>query len=224
MRPKTLIHIAIADDHVIIRKGVCEIINSFGGFAVDTEASNGEELIKKLQKKEKLPDICIIDINMPVMNGYDTLLNIKKLWPAMKVLVLTMFDNEHTIIKMLTNGANGFILKNSDPKELKKALLTIEEQGYYHAEFMSGRFYATLKSNDSPKITDKEMQFLTLCCSDLNYKEIAERMNLSPRTVEGYRDNLFEKLGVRTRTALMMYAITIGIVPINTVKAEDGKY
>jgi two-component system, NarL family, invasion response regulator UvrY len=212
-----MINIALADDHMILRKGVKDIISSFGGFEVIMEASNGKELITTLYTAKLLPDICMLDINMPDMNGYDTIVALKKNWPTMKVLVLTMFNNEYSILKMLKNGANGYLLKkNCHPNDLKLALTTIYNKGYYHSDFITSRLIKEIENEEKqpPKITEKEMQFLAYCCTDYSYKEIAGFMNLSQRTVEGYRDALFEKLNLNSRTALAVYAISSGIVPI----------
>jgi two-component system, NarL family, invasion response regulator UvrY len=209
-----IIHLAVADDHAIVRKGICAIIQSFGGFEIDIEADNGEELINKLEKAKTIPDICLLDINMPQKNGYDALIDIKIKWPTIKILVLTIFTNEYAIIRMLRSGANGYILKNCNPLDLKNALLTIQKSGYFHSDFLSTK--ANTEVSQLPKITDKEIQFLSLCCIDGGYKEIADLMGLSVRTVEGYRDSLFEKLKIKTRTGLVMYAISIGIVPFSS--------
>lgn len=210
----SVIHLAVIDDHAIVRKGICAIIESFGGFIIDFEAGNGEELISQLEKVHKLPDICLLDINMPKKNGYDTIREVKSRWPDLKFLILTIFNNEFAIMRMLRNGANGYILKNCNPNDLKKALTTIHENGYYHYELLSSRFYRhmTMPEKERPKLNEKEIEFLSLCCIDGSYKEIAEKMGVSPRTVEGYRDMLFAKLDIKTRTGLATYAISTGIV------------
>lgn len=209
------IKIAIADDHTLLRQGVCEILSKYG-FDIIIEAKSGTELIQKLEQAAVLPDICIMDINMPGLNGYLTLEQLKKKWPEIKTLALTMFDNEFSIIKMLSIGANGYLLKDSSPRELQQALMSIYEDDFYHSELVTSRLYKSIRSRNVyklPKITAKEMEFLSLCCSDLTYKEMAEKMHLSPRTVEGYGETLCEKLNVKSRSGLVMYALRIGIVP-----------
>jgi len=209
------IKIALADDHVMVRKGIKEIISSFGGFDIIIEASDGEELINLIKSVNVLPDICVLDINMPNKNGYDTLKGIKELWPSVKFLILTMFNNEFNIMRMLKEGAHGFLLKNSDPKDLETALHSIYTAGHYHSPLLSARAFKALNNEHTnfPQITDKEMQFLSLCCSNMTYKDMGDKLNLSQRTVEGYRDSLFKKLDLNTRTALAMYAISIGLTP-----------
>lgn len=218
MKKDNPIQIAIADDHVIMRNGLSTLIASFPGFKVMLEADNGKELIEKLQQSSVKTDIVILDISMPVLNGYETLIELKKKWPDIKVLVLSMYNNEFSIIKMLRNGAKGYILKACDPNELNQALTDIHTRGFYNSELVSSRFFQLIHSNNEhllPRISDKEFQFLTHCCTELNYREIAQLMGMSTRTVEGYRDSLFEKLNLNTRIGLVMYAINTGIVPIN---------
>lgn len=211
----SVIRLAIADDHEIVRKGVKEIITSFGGFEIEIEASNGKELYQKLQAAEHLPDIVVMDISMPVWDGYETLDAIRKKWPEMKVLVLTMHKHELAIIRMFRSGANGFLLKNSNPKELQKALMSIYDTSLYFSEVASSNLYHRLQhSNIMPTLSEKEIQLLKYCHTDLTYKEIGDKMNISERSVAGHRITLFEKLGVNSRAALVVCGIQMGIIPI----------
>ncbi|MBS1688875.1 MAG: response regulator transcription factor [Bacteroidetes bacterium] len=208
--------LAIADDHEIFRKGVIEIISSWDEFSVTIEANDGKDLIHRIAKANTQPNICIIDINMPEMNGYDTLAEIKKQWPKIKVMVLTMLKDEYCFIKMIRNGADGFLSKNSNPKELRKALLSIHESGVYHSDLMARKFIRVMQETDViPKFSDKELELLKLCASDLTYAQIADKMSITERSVAGYRDNLFHKLNVNSRVGLAMCAIKMGIVPID---------
>ncbi len=212
-----MIHIALADDHTILRKGVAEILSKFDDMTVTIEASNGKELIEKLSAAATLPDICIVDINMPEMNGYDTAAEIRKHWPDVKILALSMYDTELNIIKMLRNGANGYVLKDSDPEDLRVAISRICKDGFYHSELVTGRMLNILfdpNGKMNTEINDRELTFLRLCSTELTYKEIADQMCLSPRTIDGYRENLFKKLNITTRTGLAMYAIKAGVVPV----------
>lgn len=212
-----MIKIALADDHAILRKGVAEILARFEGFEVVLEAGNGKELLAKMEAAATLPDICIIDINMPEMNGYETTAAIKKAWPHVKVLALSMYDTELNIIKMLRNGANGYILKDNDPEDLRIAINEVHKNGFYHTELVTGRMLHLLHDAGSKVALDlpeRELNFLKYCCTELTYKEIAEKMFLSPRTIDGYREALFEKLQTTSRTGLVMYAIKAGLVDL----------
>ena len=209
METNNSILIAIADDHTLLRNGLAGLIDSFGPFKVIIQANNGQELLAQLNSCYALPHICILDINMPVLDGYGTLAKIRQTMPAIKVLALSMYNNEFTIIRMLRNGANGYLLKNCNPNEFKEALLCIYNFGYYEAEVTRGR------QMEPVSITPKEMEFLKLSCSEMVYKEIADIMGISPRTVEDYRDNLFKKLHLNTRTGLVIYALRCGIASLD---------
>ena len=212
-----MINIALADDHAILRKGVAEILSKFEDLSVMMEAGNGKELITKLKAAATLPDVCIVDINMPEMNGYDTALEIKKNWPDIKILALSMYDTELNVIKMLRSGANGYVLKDSDPEDLRIAITKVHKDGFYHSELVTGRMLNILHDPDGRmniELNDRELAFLGFCCTELTYKEIADQMFLSPRTIDGYRENLFKKLNITTRTGLAMYAIKAGVVSV----------
>lgn len=208
------IRVALADDHTMFRKGIVSMLNNAPEFEVVAEAGNGEELIGMINALDTLPDVVLLDINMPKMNGYDTLVSLKAKFPEMKFLILTMFDHEFVILKMLRNGANGYLLKEDDPEELKRAIEFVFHRNFYHSELVSGRLISIVQKGleyTQIHLTDKEQKFLELCCTEHTYKEIAEMMNLSVRTVEGYRDTLFEKLKVKSRTGLVIYALRLGI-------------
>lgn len=212
-----MINIALADDHAILRKGVVEILSKFNNMSVIIEAVNGKELLLKMQSAKTLPDVCILDINMPEMNGYDTAVAIKKRWPAIKILALSMYDTELNVIKMLRSGANGYVLKDSDPEDLRFAISEVFNHGYYHSELVTGRILHLMNDPDNKiniELNDRETAFLGLCCSELTYKEIAGKMFLAPRTIDGYREALFKKLNITTRTGLAMYAIKAGMVSV----------
>lgn len=210
-----MIHIALADDHAMLRKGVAEMLSKFENMKVVAEAGNGKELMVQLEKVRPMPDVCIIDINMPEMNGYETASAIKKEYPHIRILALSMYDTELNIIKMLRNGANGYLLKDADPEELRHAINAVHTNGFYYSDIVTGRMLNILHDPDGKTNVDlnaKELQFLKFCSTELTYKEIADEMNLSARTIDGYREALFRKLNITTRTGLAMYAIKAGIV------------
>jgi DNA-binding NarL/FixJ family response regulator len=210
-----MIRVALADDHTMFRKGIVGLLRSSGKFEVVAEAGNGSDLIEMISALDQHPDVCLLDVNMPVLDGYDTLIALKKKYPLMKFLALTMYDHEFIIIKMLRNGANGYLLKEDDPDELKRAIEYIYHKDFYHSELVSGRLISILKQGvdyNQVLLSANEQVFLEYCCTELTYKEIAEKMKLSVRTVEGYRDSLFDRLNVKSRTGLVIYALKHGIV------------
>ena len=212
--------IALVDDHTLLRRGLANLVEDHGHIVV-FEARNGKEMIQLLSPAT-MPDIILLDIHMPVMDGYETAAWLKAHHPDVKVLALSMYDDETSVIRMIKNGARGYILKDSDPSELKNALHALETKDYYHSEMVSARLVHTLNqtNNQGAALTktlglnDRELEFLKLACTELTYKEIAEKMFLSPRTIDGYRDALFEKLEIKTRVGLVLFAIKNGIVKV----------
>ena len=211
-----IIKLAVVDDHEIVRKGIIGVILGFGGFSLQIEAENGRDLFDQLSAAETLPDIVVMDISMPEWDGYETLAAIRKQWPEMKVLVLTMHKHEFAIIKMFRAGSNGYLLKNTPPKQLEKALRAIHELGFYFSEIASSNLYHRLQhSNVIPLLSEKEIQMLKLCPTDMTYKEIADKMNISERSVAAHRISLFEKFGVNSRAALVICTIQMGLIPVD---------
>ena len=210
--------IVLVDDHALLRNGLAELVKTLG-HEVLFECGNGKECIDRLDPK-LLPDIVLLDINMPEMDGYETAQWLKQHHPDVKVLALSMYDNETSIIRMLKSGARGYILKDSEPGELKAALRALKEKGFYYSDLVSGKLMHAINKMEDENgnlknlvpLNERETDFLKYACTELTYKEIAEKMFLSPRTIDGYRDALFEKLNVKTRVGLVMYAIKNGIV------------
>ena len=206
-------NIALVDDHVLMRKGLANLIQDLE-HQVLFEADNGKDFLDKL-KASPSPDLVLMDINMPQMDGYETALEVKENYPDVKALALSMYDDDLAIIKMLRNGARGYVLKDCDPKELKSAIKAVLEKGFYYSELVSGYLIRTINNNDEiSRLNAKEIEFLKLCCTEMTYKEIADKMCLSPRTIDGYRDNLFEKLHTKSRVGLVIFAIKNGIAKI----------
>lgn len=219
----TILKIAMVDDHSLLRNGLANLINSFEGFEVSMEANNGRDFIEQLATASP-PDIVLLDINMPVMNGYETAAWIRENLPGAKTLVLSMLDSDLAIIRMLNLGARGFLIKDSHPNQFRTALNQLRDQGFCLNEGISGRISYIAKNEDPddksgtnlvpPRLTDKEHHFLRLSCSELTYREIASEMGISPRTVDSHRDSLFAKLNVYSRVGLVLYAIKNGIVMV----------
>ena len=205
--------IAIIDDHVLIAQAIKGIISNFKNFEVLYECENGKELIDKITKKNQLPDIVLLDISMPIMNGFETAKWLQEHHPEVMIVVLSMQTDEESINKMIKNGARSYLLKNVHPRDLEMALNTMLENGYYYPDWASRLIFSGMnkvKEKLSNKLSDREKEFLRYCITEKSYKEIAEEMHCSPRTVEGYRDSLFEKLDLKSRVGLAVYAIKNG--------------
>jgi DNA-binding NarL/FixJ family response regulator len=213
------INIAIVDDHAMFRKGLASLINLFPGYKVLFDAGNGLEFISSLDKNQ-LPDIVLLDIVMPKMDGYATAEWIYSNYPEIKVLALSTMDAETAIIKMIKSGAKGYVLKDAEPQELRQAFDEVLSRGYFYNDMISRKVLNAVHQLTEPKnnistfanLSQREVEFLKFSCTELAYKEIADRMGVSVRTVEGYRDSLCEKLNLKTRIGLAMYAVKNSIV------------
>jgi DNA-binding NarL/FixJ family response regulator len=210
--------IMLVDDHVVLRDALANLINSFKEFEVMDAASNGQELVQKI-KSGLIPDLVVLDINMPLMNGYETAQWLSQKQPGIKIVVLTMFDSEIPLIQLLQKGVRGFLKKDIHPNELHQALVAIAEGGYFYSHNTTGKLAAVFQrshqSNTSIEkgmINDTEMAFLKLAATDMTYKEIASQLKLSPSTIDNYREMLFAKLEVKSRVGLAIYAVKNGIV------------
>ncbi len=221
MKQPQKIKVALADDHILLRKGLAGVVDSFGDYSVLFEADNGRHFTEQI-KEHGEPDLVLMDINMPEMDGYATAHWLRQHYPLVNIIALSMYDNENAIIRMFKAGAKGYILKDSEPPELKKALDSVQQKGYYYSELITGRLIHSINKMDDDKsevknltaLNDRELEFLKYACTEMTYKEIADKMFLSPRTIDGYRDALFEKLSIKTRVGLVMYAIKNGIVTV----------
>jgi DNA-binding NarL/FixJ family response regulator len=193
------------------------MINSFGEYEVVLEANNGIELLEKLKLNQ--PSILLLDFNMPEMNGLEAAIELKERYPNINILMLTMFDTELMLIKLLQAGVKGFMKKDVHSNDLKHALDSIVREGYYYSSYTSSRLAGFFRNSDTTPIWDKilseqEINLMKLSSTELTYKEIAIQMGLNPRTIDSIRDGLFEKLDVKSRVGLAMYAIKHGLVTI----------
>ncbi|MBQ0152918.1 MAG: response regulator transcription factor [Chryseobacterium sp.] len=205
--------IVIVDDHLLIAKALQGIISNFDGFEVIDVAENGRDLIDKFESGSPIPDIILLDISMPIMDGFETVAWLKEHHPSIKVMALSMQGDDNSVIKMIKNGAKGYLLKNTHPKDLEHALNNLKENGFFYPDWASKIIFSSLnneKDEKVVKISDREKEFLTYTVSELSYKEIAEKMVCSPRTVESYRDQLCAKLELKTRVGLAVFAIKNG--------------
>lgn len=204
------------DDHLLIAKAISSIIDAIPGYHVLYEAENGQVMTERFVNPINVPDIVLLDISMPLMDGFETAKWIKENYPSVKIMALTMQGDDESLIKMIRSGATGYLNKNIHPSELEKALNGICKNGYYYPDWATSRVLnvlvnETVNTDAGIKISDREREFLTYSCTELTYKEIAEKMFCSSRTVESYRDSLFVKLGVKTRVALALYAVKAGL-------------
>lgn len=200
--------IIIVDDHNLFTRALEEMINQFEGYEVMFCAENGRDFIEKLSESETEPDVILLDLNMPIMNGFETLEWIKVSKPDLRVLILSMNDDESNVIKAVKTGANGYLLKNIPPKQLKHALDQLIDNGFYHNELVSSALISSLNPQDEPKeLKPQELKFIKLACTEMTYKEIADEMCLSPKTIDGYRHTLFAKLNLKSRVGLVLFAI-----------------
>ena len=211
MNTEKPIGIAIADDHTLFRNGIKDFLSTNSEFIFLHEACNGEEIINYLTNTSVLPDVCILDIRMPEKNGIETCKEIVENWPEIKVLGFSVADNEHSIIQMLKAGAHGFLSKAAEPSELKEAILTM----YTDGEYFDSEILSIVKNSEFhliDEITEREKEFILLCCTDHNYKCIAKEMGISIRTVETYRDAVYRKINVNNRIALVLFALRAGLI------------
>ena len=213
-----IIKYIIADDHKIFRQGLRYALADDHKLKLVGEADNGIELIKLVEVHK--PDVVLLDLKMPEMDGIEATRKMHASYPQIKILMLTTYDDEHFILHLLELGANGYLLKNSEPGEIKKAIHSVYEHDYYFNDLVSNTMLKSItnksdvrnKLKDPVKLNERESEVLKLICEEMTTAEIAAKIFLSPRTVEGIRTNLVEKIGVKNTAGLVLYAIKNGIV------------
>ncbi|HTI10617.1 MAG TPA: response regulator transcription factor [Puia sp.] len=211
------ITLGIADDHQLFLKSLALLIGSLDGFQVVADELDGQSLLEKIAALPTPPDIVLIDVNMPVMDGVETARRISARYPLVRTVALSMKDDDTTIISMLRAGCCAYLLKDIHPNELEKALTEIREKGYYNADVSNinyRRLIIHARKEAEISLSDREREFLRLACSDLTYKHIAAEMNMSERTIDGYRENLFRKFNVQSRVGMAMEAIRRHLVQL----------
>jgi two-component system invasion response regulator UvrY len=217
------IKLGLVDDHRLFRKGLISLIEVAGiRHVILFEADNGLDLQKKIEKNN-LPDVILMDVNMPGMDGFASVQWLQENYPSIKILVVSMIEKEETIVRMLRLGVKGYLCKDVEPKELGDALRAVANKGFYYTDYITGKLVHSLQSEaegahkhqGSDQMNDREKEFLQFACSEMTYHEIAGKMFLSPKTIDGYRNSLFEKLNVKSRVGLVMYAIKNRIVKLD---------
>jgi DNA-binding NarL/FixJ family response regulator len=214
-------YIAIVDDHTLFRKGLASLIAVFPDYKVLFDASTGKDFIAQLNPK-KLPDIVLMDISMPEMDGFATTEWLKNNYPQVKVLALSTMDSETAIIKMIKCGAKGYVLKDADLSELKQAFSELMRLGFYYNDIVSRKVMQSLTQLVDDKselsafmnLNENELTFIKLACSEKTYQQIAKEMFKSEKTIDGYRADIFQKLNISSRVGLAMFAIKQGIVTV----------
>ena len=212
------IKVTLVDDHVLLREALVNLVNTFEEFKVIASLNSGYELVNSLSDSVR-PNVILLDLNMPGMDGFETAKWLFKVHPEINILILTMYDSEIALIRLLQAGVKGFLKKDTHPNELRVALKAVSAGGYYYSQDTTGKL-ANLFQRDFENqhfvekaiLSEKEIEFLRLASTDKTYKEIASELKISPRAIDGYRDTLFEKLDVKSRVGLAIYAVKNGIV------------
>lgn len=206
-----MIRIALVDDHVVLRNSLGIMLQKIPGYEIVFEADNGLDMIKQLKRKS-IPDIILLDITMPGMDGGETARWLKQEYPDIKILVVTMLKSDPAIIQLIKKGARGYLLKDCEPAELITAINAVCEAGYYYNEFFTPGIKAQSLLHNHTSLSTREITFLRWACTDLTHKEIAAEMQVSPRTIDGYRDSLFRKLNVTSRVGIVVFALKNGFI------------
>ncbi len=206
--------IVIIDDHILIAQALSSIISNFLQFEVLYTCENGLDFQEKL-KTRKVPDVVLLDISMPIMDGFETAKWIREMHPGVLIMTLSMQEDEQSLIKMIKNGSKGYMLKNVHPLELENALDSLVKNGQFFPEWAASKVFTsiredTIDASSKLNLSDREKELLKYTVTEMNYREISEKMFCSPRTIENYRDSLFEKLELKTRVGLAVYALKNG--------------
>ncbi|MEY3921246.1 MAG: hypothetical protein RL634_1007 [Bacteroidota bacterium] len=208
-----VIRVGIADDHKIFRKGIILSLRQYTNISFVLEAENGEDLLSQLKSNQ--PDLVLLDLRMPGKDGIETTKEISKLYPHIKILIITMFEDERYVSHLMENGANGYLLKNAEPAEIKKAIMEAYVRGYYLNNFVNrillkkstSRIKNAPSLNNEIVMSDREKEVVRLICREYTAAEIAEKLSISPRTVESIKDRLMERFGLKNTAGLVFFAV-----------------
>lgn len=204
--------IILVDDHTLVSNAIADLINHMDEYTVIHQFKHGQELLDYLKTAQKYPDIILLDMNMPVLNGLETMKQLKTNYPGIQVLALSMNDDDLSVIQMMKAGACGYLSKQVTEDELLLALQSVVKKGYYYTDQVMHLVVHDYQQVKQPNIqlTDREQELMRYIATEMTYKEIAEKMCLSPKTIDGYREDLFQKLDIKSRVGLAVYAIKEG--------------
>lgn len=215
------INIALADDETLFRKGIQILVEGFDNMEVVLEAENGQDLLDKLSISDALPDIILLDLNMPVLDGVETAKILQKKFSDLKIIILSSYFSKAFIINMIELGASGYLAKNSLPEEVEGTIREVAEKGFSYGDKVMEVIRENMmkktkeKPTFAPALTERETEILQLICEQFTAAEIAEKLFISPRTVDGHRNNLLQKLNCRNTAGLVVYALQNGLVKMN---------
>lgn len=213
-----IIKVAIADDHKIFRKGVVLSLRPYTNIKFVLEAENGDELLNGID--EALPDVVLMDLRMPTKDGIETTKILSKQHPGMHIIVLSMYEDERFVSHLMENGAHGYLLKNAEPQEIRRAIMDVVEKGYYLNSFVNRILLKKAHSkqkvvpslNKEITLSDRERDVLRFICMEFTAQEIAQKMDISPRTVEAIKDRLMERFGSKNTAGLVFFAVKNNLV------------
>ncbi|MBX2914395.1 MAG: response regulator transcription factor [Cyclobacteriaceae bacterium] len=212
------ISIGLVDDHVLFSKSLATLLQGVNGFNVVVDARHGADLMDKLSTLPVLPDVILVDVEMPIMNGQETARTVKKVYPSIKLIALSMNDSDSSVLSMIRAGCCSYLLKDTTPHVLEEAIREVYVNSYYNSEIhlnSLGKLLVAYQSGQlEAEINEMEMEFLKLASNEMSYKDIADVMNVSERTADGYRASLFEKLKVQSRTGMILEALRKGLIKL----------
>jgi len=214
------IDIIITDDHKLFRKGIAALLSDFDFIGKIDEAENGVELLKLLRTMDKTPHVILLDVRMPEMDGIEAQEKIRSLYPDIKIIILSMEDDEQIVLHLMEEGVNGYLLKNADPDEVEFALKKVTEEGFYFSGQLSELIVKNIVRKKAPvkkpgeDLNEKELEILELICRQHTAAEIADQLNLSVRTIEGYRRKLLEKTKSKNLAGVVVFALKNNLVSI----------
>lgn len=212
------ISVGVVDDNQLFVKSLGALINTFPGFTVILDAVSGPDLLSKMKAPGMQPDLLLLDVSMPNMDGIATARAVMESYPLTKMAALSQKDDDMTIINMIKAGCCAYFLKDIHASELERALIEVHQKGYYNADFYNIN-YRRLRASENKlpalELNEREKQFLQLACSDLTYKQVAAQMHLSERTIDGYRESVFEKFNVQSRTGMALEAVKRRLIELD---------